>query len=553
MALPRYLAEKAIDLFAQKFLFVYKDHEISMEDILCGGSLGTGNKHGYYGVCTACRQAFEYHDVENVGGKKRIKDVCPCCDAELVIKKGWYGKKTLSDCFYLQAWEARDYDYVVLHEAIIKVWNYDNWQSYSGPKELQVYDLRSTDLRPGKCETFRWNQDKPMRWASVCSDYEASGYLITNGSNYYNAEAFVKHGEVMGLEDLEGTFLAPFARCVSDHTHDQEKADYIIRMAEEPMTEILYKQGFKRIASDRAHGQFKSHNTAHLMFGERSPKRFIRNVGGQDEVAKVTKVLMDKNVVRGNIDLSDLECICSLVQKRKNITSEQILETYHASGSDFQICAEILSLLPAFGVEKITNYIKKQKRSTYTYRDYLSMCRRNGEDLSDDQVAFPKNLNTAHDNQVKKLKILESMAAEKKVAMRYENLVSAGYSFEYKGLIALVPKGAKDIQNEGTALSHCVGNYIDSHMKGLSTIIFIRSAETPEKSYFTLEINPKTMKFVQCYGYKNRKTGIKGVTGFGQRAVYVPEIGEFLEHYKEHLEETVNKKKEMRQRCRITA
>ena len=83
MALPRYLAEEAIDLFAQKFLFVYKDHEISMEDILCGSSLGTGNKHGYYGVCTACRQAFEYHDVGNVGGKMRIKDVCPCCDADV--------------------------------------------------------------------------------------------------------------------------------------------------------------------------------------------------------------------------------------------------------------------------------------------------------------------------------------------------------------------------------------------------------------------------------------------------------------------------------------
>ena len=548
MSLPRWLAEKAIDSFAQKFIFVYKDHELTIEDILCDGAMGTGNKHDYYGVCTSCGKSFEYHDVGNVGGKTRITDVCPVCDVKAVVKKGWYGKKTLSDCFYLQAWEVLDREKVLLHEAIIKVWDWDHWRSYNGPKEFKVYDLRCTLLRPGKCESVRWNGTK-LKWSGICSDYEASGFNITSGSNYYNEEPFVRRAEVMGLEALENTFLAPFARCVSEREYDPGKADFIVRMVEEPMTEILYKQGFIRIAEDRAHGTFSSHNTRHLCFAERSPKKFFRNVG-KDGAAKITKIIMSGSIVRSNITLPDLEGICGIVQKRKDITPEQILELFHDS-YNFGLHCEVIGLLPDFGIEKILNYLKKQAGATIAYRDYLSMCRRNGEDLSDSQVAFPKELAAAHDIQVKKIKILESKAASEKVAKRYRELVAAGYEYTYNGLTAVIPAKAIDIQNEGKALAHCVGRYIDSHMRGKTTIIFIRLADDPRKSYFTLEIDPKTFRFVQCYGYKNRSTGIKGASGFGQPCEYVPKVGDFLEHYKDHLMK--NDKKEAKEKCLVTA
>lgn len=58
---------------------------------------------------------------------------------------------------------------------------------------------------------------------------------------------------------------------------------------------------------------------------------------------------------------------------------------------------------------------------------------------------------------------------------------------------------------EGNSLHHCVGSnsYLDQHIKGQTTIIFIRKKDDIETPFFTMEYRSK--KIVQIQGKYNRE------------------------------------------------
>ena len=55
---------------------------------------------------------------------------------------------------------------------------------------------------------------------------------------------------------------------------------------------------------------------------------------------------------------------------------------------------------------------------------------------------------------------------------------------------------------EGKALGHCVGGYAGRHMDGKTNIVFLRRADTPDKSLYTIEIDGAEVR--QAYGAHNR-------------------------------------------------
>lgn len=70
-----------------------------------------------------------------------------------------------------------------------------------------------------------------------------------------------------------------------------------------------------------------------------------------------------------------------------------------------------------------------------------------------------------------------------------------------KGLILRVPRDAQEIKNEGAALHHCVGTYVDRVAKGQTHIFFVRRVEEPDTPYFTMEYNKG--RVIQCRGSHN--------------------------------------------------
>ncbi len=68
--------------------------------------------------------------------------------------------------------------------------------------------------------------------------------------------------------------------------------------------------------------------------------------------------------------------------------------------------------------------------------------------------------------------------------------------------MVVVPNDLFSIKEEGHILRHCVGNYISKILDEESIILFIRSLDQPEKSFYTMEI--KGNQINQCHGYRNK-------------------------------------------------
>ena len=545
MALPNSLLFEAVEKYGRKFMFVYPKHEQITEGFF-GEYITLGKRvKGYYGVCTACMTSS---DVDVVWEKDNVKrfTTCPNCGTWVEQRKGWYGKRSLRDRFYLQAWEVHSADHVTLHEAIIALDDWENYDKRQGEPEIQnVYDLRSTDLTPGKCVTTRWNGVE-MKSSGVCGDYERDGrYIKPFGGVMIDREAY------MGFEKLENTFLRPFLKaCESSPVLDlEEYAAYIIRMVEEPMTELLFKAGFTQLARDRVYQPRRTHGTTHMNFAERSPKRFFRGLkknGAAEKMKQLMKIIYPPNVTE-----SSLEFVARRLRDDPAEKPEDVRLLAEA-GDEIYIFREIWDALPAFRSRRISEYIDRindrNEHSVGYYRDYLRNAVACGAPLNEPKTAFPDDLTQAHDEMAAKRQYLIKKITKDKFRKAQEKLVEAGFEYEHNGIRAIVPLSPKELIDEGKALHHCVGGYVDGVAEGRTNIVFIR--RKPDESWFTLEISPKTLKYCQCYGDHNKTSGIfyaKSSTAYNR------EVGKFLYHYKRHLTWEKKKKKEMKQLCRKTA
>ncbi len=545
MALPQALLYEAIEKYGWKYMFVYPKHEQITEGFF-GEYVSLGKRvTGYYGVCTACMQSSDYDVVWEKDNVKRFT-ACPNCGAWVEQRKGWYGKHSLKDRFYLQAWEVHSFDHVTLHEAIIALDDWENYDKrYGEPDYQNVYNLRSTELTPGNCVTTRWN-GVVLKNSGVCGIYEKEGRFIKPfGGVMCDRCAF------MGFEKLESTFLKPFLKAAEESpvVDLEEYAAYIIRMVEEPMTELLFKAGFSQLAHERVYKTRIGHGTPHMNFAERSPKKFFRGLkknGAANKMKQLMKIIYPPNVTEASLEAA----ACRLRDDSSEKTED--VRLLAEAGDSLYVFREIWDALPAFKSHRISEYIDRlndrNEHSVDYYRDYLRNAKACGAPLNEQKTAFPEDLTQAHDEMVAKRQFLIEQGTKDRFRKQQTKLVKAGFEYEHDGIRAIVPLAPEELVSEGLALHHCVGNYVDSVADGRTSIVFIRRKE--DKSWFTLEVDPVTSSFRQCYGEHNRTTGIFN-DKYADR--YVPEVGKFLYHYKRHLMWAKEHKKEMKKLCRKTA
>ena len=72
------------------------------------------------------------------------------------------------------------------------------------------------------------------------------------------------------------------------------------------------------------------------------------------------------------------------------------------------------------------------------------------------------------------------------------------FSWEKSGLMIRPPGSQEEVADEGVELCHAVVCYLEKMSQGTTAILFIRRASEPDKPFYTLELNPKTLKVVQC-------------------------------------------------------
>lgn len=159
--------------------------------------------------------------------------------------------------------------------------------------------------------------------------------------------------------------------------------------------------------------------------------------------------------------------------------------------------------------------MRKSLRDTIiTYTDYIQHCRELEYDLHNSVINRPKDLEVAHDRILKAFRALEAERFAKRdaeVKKQYQERYTAlceKYAFSNDDYSIFVPTGADDIIAEGKNQNNCVAGYADRHLKGTTTILFLRRSQDPSTSFGTLEVKTNAngkAYFVQAYAAKNKQ------------------------------------------------
>ena len=172
-----------------------------------------------------------------------------------------------------------------------------------------------------------------------------------------------------------------------------------------------------------------------------------------------------------------------------------------------------------YSVRRCCRYVEKQGKTVQYLLDYWNMAQGNGIDLSDESLRFPRDLERQHDRVLelrnerwereranREEEWLRQKEKERKARVpKYAKAVAATAwtAFSAGGILIRPIRDEDELIAEGKALSHCVGTYAARIADGSTMILAIRREAEPDKPWFTLQLNPKTLEVEQNLGMKN--------------------------------------------------
>lgn len=145
------------------------------------------------------------------------------------------------------------------------------------------------------------------------------------------------------------------------------------------------------------------------------------------------------------------------------------------------------------------------------WADYINMMEYLGRDLKVHNVAFPPELEIAHNEAAAEQAVrleLEAAEKEKKELAKYAESLNSRrkkYNFEYGEHFIRIAENQSEIVREGKTLQHCVGGYAGRHVQGSTTILFLRRNISPEAALYTIEMHGNQL--IQIHGFKNDRGG----------------------------------------------
>lgn len=335
---------------------------------------------------------------------------------------------------------------------------------------------------------------------------------------------------LVGTEKFENTFLKYFdlskykelwERCTGGYG-EIPYCKIISLFARYKSLEFLEKQGFDDfvfrmlIKESEAPTLYDWQATTPYKFFKKLSKSEIKELKGNDVCTR-----------------GDVYFYLQMKAVNKKISVEEYVELKKAGGYYFEALSKKMRKYK-IQIKTMLNFLNKlengkkvddfERLKTYrvsTWLDYVEAAEACGYDLSVHNVLFPKKLKTAHDeavavreqvrfenekkSQAKKLREEQDALNDKNnlYAKRYKKLQKA-YEYGDGKYCVVIPKGATEIVLEGRALKHCVGGYAERHIKGKTTILFMRNTENAEEALVTIELDEGSLTVIQAHGKKNR-------------------------------------------------
>lgn len=182
---------------------------------------------------------------------------------------------------------------------------------------------------------------------------------------------------------------------------------------------------------------------------------------------------------------------------------------------------------------KLKKYIVQQKIThDKDYFDYIDWLKEMNYNMKNEFNIYPKDFRKAHDEMSKQYVRFKDQKAREDTK-RFNQLLKKlkketadvdAMNLDIEGLFIRLPNRLEELKQEGEALHHCVGTYMQRVKNGKTMIFFIRRKDEPDKSYYTLEWKGKV---IQCRGLHN--------------CDMTPEVKAFVEIFQQKMTEYENK------------
>jgi len=454
--------------------------------------------------CTNCKKDLIIN--ETVKTKKTIlhnqQGSCPACNKKITYKAT--GKTTqLLDYQHFAIIQAYDDKTIIIRYfagSLSYRDNYRNPELYYREYIRHIFEYDGF-LRRRRYEFETFRSTGQTRW---CDD---KGKLITQESYLYTKN--IK--QVLKNTEWKYSALYQFAKA-------EQKIDiegYLTKYINMPLLEFIVKLKLTKLAYDisTGHSSYDDINTR--------GKNYKQILG-------IEKQQLEQ-MQRLNLGIKGLRLIKDLNKNNIKLTDKELNYALQVAPGNFR------TMLTHTTAHQIIKYIDSQTPKNQTksntlvdWTDYIGQCMQLNLDIKNTFVLFPKNLQEKHEEYSILLKAKGTEKFNAAINKRYMELER--YSFSSKKLIIIPAPDADSIVKEGHILRHCVGStrYIKDMAEGKIAIFFVRKTDEPDKPYYTLELNLKDLRIVQCRGYKNSNT--------------TPELQQFIDSWKKNkLTKTKNK------------
>ena len=458
------------------------------------------NEMGRDGVsteCTRCGRKVWWTDREwkdfkrQHGAKERSCVMCPDCGKDVTLYARGRLRNGNSLDEYRQIVLLRVLDGALRAVALLARKHHGRWESDAAEADVKA----AYYFTEGKCQKWKrqwvWSGEQYVP-KLVPQKSMTEPFADCQCWSCYKPGNYAVHGvDQIAASPLKYCAAEQFFNLYDDDTREITMGllTYLGLWTRYPRMEQLVKAGATEIVRDAVNG--KMHGRA-LNWRAKTMPAFFR-------LDKPTA----KRLLAGGIGQRELDAL--EVMRGGGVTLEEALLIHDRIGgaAERRRISGALTAVDANAMVLARYLEKHQHKNAALWLDYIDAAKKLGYDLARRDVAFPKNLQGAHDSAIAAIRYEENEAARKAYEKKYQKLVKK-YSFTAMGLSVVVPEDDRQIINEGKILHHCVGGYAERHMAGATTILFLRKEKTPWRSYITVEMCGKKGNDIrQIHGYRN--------------------------------------------------
>lgn len=355
--------------------------------------------------------------------------------------------------------------------------------------ERNVYEKESDLILR---ETFRWSisrSDVTKYWHSS-SYYNGNNGWYSVCSTWKFPDEYVFYAPEYSNTMLKGTSLqyaAPKSGWCAKGCDDTGR--YLVDFVRYAAVEKLYKGGFTGLLDEKSEGADSHYgNKGMINWKARTIYKALR---------LPTWVVRWEASQVWTYDKLRRAKFCYKLVKDGHISKEDAEKLYRSS----QSLGNLLDLCEYAPLQGCLSYLSKQKSgiANSTWLDYLNQAKQLGWDLSKKDNLYPKNLEKAHEEVGKIVKLKKNELKDKGIRERAETLEV--YAFQDGDYLIRPARCYEEFVKESDELNHCVGRstiYIDGMIEGSREIFFIRKVSDPGQPFFTLDYSLKKHHLEQC-------------------------------------------------------